>query len=210
MEILGLNLIKQSFSTWQWIYGKTPSFSLCCPIGDQSSEIKIQVLNGKIERLHFQDITIGKQDALRLNTLLVNQKLDSELHGVISNSSVFGTMGEDRFSKLNEILLTLCLTSVWCICKSCRNISIRLKNINSVNYSEHLSEALPILWLNQWWILNVVIKNLFNSSNQMINCFTNRSPITLGKHLSRYHEKNRKHKWVVWMKLRYIMIYNVL
>ncbi|KAI9565220.1 hypothetical protein GHT06_009002 [Daphnia sinensis] len=108
----GLDLIKQSFSAWQWIYGKTPSFSVCCPIGDQSSEVKIQVLNGKIERLHFQDVTVGKQDALKLSTLLVNQKLDSELHDVISNGNVFGTMGEDRFSKLKEILLALCLTSV--------------------------------------------------------------------------------------------------
>lgn len=159
MWILGLELIKQSFSTWQWIYGKTPKFALCLPLGDQSSEVKIEVQNGKIERLHFENANMGKQDALRLNALLMNQRLDNDLRDVILNSSDFESMDENRFSKPREILLALCLTSVWCIWMSYQSfqISNSIEKRNFVNCSRIYPKFLPLYSSNN----DLMIKHLF-------------------------------------------------
>ncbi len=104
-------MLKLSFSNWHWTYGKTPSFVVCWPFGEQSPELNIVVLNGQIERLDFQNITIDKEHSRKLTELLLNQKLDNNLYSNIVSSNVFEKMN-DNCAKLKKMLLLLCLTSV--------------------------------------------------------------------------------------------------
>ncbi|XP_046644139.1 lipoyltransferase 1, mitochondrial-like isoform X2 [Daphnia pulicaria] len=107
----GIDMLKLSFSNWHWTYGKTPSFVVCWPLGEQSPELSIVVQNGQIERLDFQNMTIDKEHSRKLSELLLNQKLDNNLYNKILSSNVFEKMN-DNCAKLKEMLFLLCLTSV--------------------------------------------------------------------------------------------------
>jgi hypothetical protein len=108
---LGINVLKLSFSNWHWIYGKTPSFVVNWPFGDQKPELQIVVQYGIIESLHILNNTIDRKYSEKLTELLLHQKLDNNLYNSIISSCVFKNM-KDSYSNLKEILLLLCSTSV--------------------------------------------------------------------------------------------------
>ena len=101
---IGIDTIKQTFSSWEWIYGKTPHFTIKWPIDNQQkSEINIEVHQGKIEKIHFPN---NSSYVNKLTKLLLNQKLNKQLHNAILKDDVFRKINGDGL-KLREILLTI-------------------------------------------------------------------------------------------------------
>ena len=104
-------MLKLSFLNWHWIYGKTPSFVVSWPFGDQKPELQIVVQYGIIENLHILNNNIDRKFSEKLTELLLHHKLDNNLYNSIKSSYVFQNM-KDSYSNLKEILLLLCSTSV--------------------------------------------------------------------------------------------------
>lgn len=105
--LLGLGKIQHTLCSWEWIFGKTPEFTLTWPLGNKKCVLTIKVHQGKVVHLDLQN---GTENYLRLfKVLLLNQKLDKKLYEeFLIRNNVFS---EDNVcSDLEELLISLCIT----------------------------------------------------------------------------------------------------
>lgn len=103
----GLEALRNEFSSWQWIYGKTPQFSVRWPLEEDNSVIDIQVKKGVIEGMNFTESSFSATDMEMWSDLLLNQQLSQQLYHQINNSQLKFS-DEDANSRMKELLLGLC------------------------------------------------------------------------------------------------------
>lgn len=102
-----MEALRNEFSSWQWIYGKTPQFSVRWPLEEDNSVIDIQVKKGVIEGMNFTESSFSATDMEMWSDLLLNQQLSQQLYHQINNSQLKFS-DEDANSRMKELLLGLC------------------------------------------------------------------------------------------------------
>jgi len=107
----GLGELRDEFSSWEWIYGKTPQFSVRWPLQESESILDIQVKKGVIEKLDFTESNLGETDVGTWSDLLLNRQLSQQLFHQINNSQ-FNFPEDDGNSRVKELLLALCSTTL--------------------------------------------------------------------------------------------------
>ena len=76
----GIENIRNHFSSWNWIFGKTPRFSIKRPIDGGKNELEIQVNQGCVEKVLLRQSGLGDTDSEIWTALLCNKNLDRNLY----------------------------------------------------------------------------------------------------------------------------------
>ena len=104
-------MLRSEFCSWQWIYGKTPKFTVQRPLRDEESFLHIEVQKGAIEKLNFTENSLHGRDVEAWTHLLLNRNLNRELYEDISRHQ--SSLSENPVNgKVKEVLLSLCSTTL--------------------------------------------------------------------------------------------------
>lgn len=110
-SILGIAEIQQELRSWEWIYGKTPRFTLIWPTGEHTSQVHIHVNRGLIEEIDFSKLETDSSHFKKFADLLINKKIDKKLHDALSSNNTIYSDLNDSWNKLIRLLLELCDTT---------------------------------------------------------------------------------------------------
>ena len=101
-------MLREDFCSWQWIYGKTPKFTVRCPLKNNRDHLEIEVQKGMIENIHLVNVSASEMETRTQIDLLSNCKLNREL--VKSFNSNLLTLSKENGDnvRFKELITSLC------------------------------------------------------------------------------------------------------
>lgn len=105
----GLDGIRQQLSSWEWIYGKTPRFTIRLPLDSELDQhIEIGIQRGSVDLVNFAKSGLCRRDITIWTEFLLSRKLDRHLHKTLLNIGSVIVSNVDINAKIQKLLMDLC------------------------------------------------------------------------------------------------------
>lgn len=104
-ECLGLNRLRDEFSSWKWIFGKTPPFKVNWRLDDEH-RVEFQVHHGVIESVDLSHSGLCQADQKIWSEFLCKRKIDRCMNDMLHHISPNDFENEEVNVNLREFLLS--------------------------------------------------------------------------------------------------------